>query len=134
MRKSLAVMSVLIVLGFIFTGFSKAQKVIATQNDLTEPYESLGQIEVDRDVPSMSLQRGVQRLGEWVTFGKYDMPNQKEYLKGLLDEKLIKSAKKRYSAEAVIKVQYWPDLSSKKFPSGKIYAKGEMVRYKRFAS
>ena len=55
-------------------------------------------------------------------------------MKRLLDGKLVKAAKKRYNAEAVVNVQYWPDLSSEKFPQGKVYARGEMVRYKRFAS
>jgi len=121
---------------FVFTmaGCSKTQKVVVMQGDLTASYQSLGQIEVNQDVPRMSLKRGFQHLWSWMTFGCYHVPAQQEYLKGLLDKKIVKLAKNSYGAEAVIKAQYWPDLGSAKFPQGKAYAKGEMVQYKRFAS
>ena len=134
MKKDLVLMLVLGVVVFLGTGCSKTQKVVAIQGDLTAPYQSLGQITVDRDVPRTSLKRGIQHVGEWMTFGKYRMPTQHEYLQGFLDKKLVKIARDRHGAEAVIKVQYWPDLGSKKFAEGKAYAKGEMIRYKRFAS
>lgn len=134
MKRSLAVMLVLSAFVLLTMGCSRTQKVISTQGDLTASYQSLGQIEIERHVPRASLKRMFQHVGEWMTFGKYEMPARSEYLQGLLDKKLVKAAKKRHGAEAVIKVQYWPDLNSEKFPSGKMYAKGEMVRYKRFAS
>lgn len=133
MKRSLALMFVLFAFMFALTGCSRTQKVVATEGDLVTPYQSLGTIDVYEHAPRVSLKRGFQHMFEWLTFGLYDMPSQKTYLQGRLNEKLVKKAEKSYGAEAVIRVQYWPDLSAKKFPKGKIYARGEMIQYKRFA-
>lgn len=134
MKRSLVVFSMfLLVMSVVATGCSRVQKVIATQEGMTASYESLGVLEVNRKAPSLQCKRFFGKILEWVTFGHYKNVSQEVYLQRLLDKKLIKDAKKTHHAERVINVKYWPDLKAKKFPQGLIYAKGEMVRYKRFA-
>jgi hypothetical protein len=120
MKKSFALLCVLATALLLSAGCSRTQKVVVHPGDLTTAYEPLGTIQVEQTVPRFRLMRCFR--------------SQPEYLKGLLDKKMVKIAKARYGAEVVIKPEYWPDLASKKFPQGKVYAKGEMVRYKRFAS
>lgn len=52
----------------------------------------------------------------------------------MLDQKLAKKAQKQYGADAIINARYWPDLSSNQFPRGLIFVRGEMIKYKPFAS
>ena len=119
----------------IFTGFSRVQDVVVTQDStsITIPYDSLGWVEVNRKAPLIQYRRVAGQLVFWGSFGYFKNPSQEVYLQSLLNEKIKKAAKTRYGAEAVINVKYWPDLTAAKFPKGLIYAKGEMVRYKRFA-
>lgn len=131
MKNMIAVMMMVAALGVcLLTGCSPTQKVFATSGGLDAPAEALGKLEVEVDVPRVSF----RCVGEWIVFNSCTDAGRGDYLKGLLDEKLVKTAKERYGAEAVINVQYWPDLGMAKFPGGKVYAKGDMVRYKRFAS
>lgn len=113
-------------------GCSSVQKVVALQGDAAQPYESLGTLEVKRDVPAVQYKRIFSQLGAWMTFGHSEPMTQAVYLRGLLDAKLIKLAKKKHCADAIIRVQYWPDLTAGEFPDGVVYARGEMIRYKRF--
>ena len=134
MKRITAVIFTLMFFAFASAGCSSTQKVVVMKGDSAVAYRSLGQIEVERDVPRVSLKRGFQHLGHWMSFGLYDAPSQQEYLQGILDKRLVELAKKSYGADAVIRAQYWPDLASDTFPKWKIYAKGEMIEYKRFAS
>ncbi len=115
-------------------GCSRTEKMLVTQEakSLTIPYDTLGWIQVDMKAPPIQYERVAGQLGEWVTFGYIDNPTQEEYLKKILDKKIREVAKERYKAEEVINVTYWPALSSKAFPNGRMGAKGEMIRYKRF--
>lgn len=114
------------------SGCSSSQKVVAMEGDFNQPYESLGVLEVDREVPRIQYRRVFGQLWEWITIGHAENISREDYLRGLLDKKILKAAKKNHQAEAVIFMQYWPDLTSQKFPQGRIHAKGEMVRHKRF--
>ncbi len=129
-RFSLLVMLMAVVL--ISAGCGRTQKVIATQDGFSAPHESLGGVEVSREAPMIQSKRLFGQLWQWATLGHYQNIAQEAYLQGLLNKKLIKAAKKTHQAEQVIDVKYWPELSAKKFPQGLIYAKGEMIRYKRF--
>ena len=48
-------------------------------------------------------------------------------------KELADVAKKRYSSHDVINVVYWPDPELGSFPEGKVYARGTMIRYAKFA-
>lgn len=132
MKRSMVLMLVLVMLFSGSTGCSQAHKVIATQGGISEPSESIGSIEVERQVPRIAYRRIFGQLWEWITFGRSENISREAYLQGLLNKKMLKAAKNVYNAEAVIHTEYWPDLTEKKFPQGRVYAKGDMVRYKRF--
>lgn len=132
MKRVFSLMLVVVMLFSVNAGCSRTQKVVVMQAEVSEPYETIGKIEVDRSVPRIQYRRVFGQLWEWMTFGHSDNLSSEAYLKGLLDEKMLRSAKKDYKAEAIIHAEYWPDLSAKKFPQGRIYAKGDMIRYKRF--
>lgn len=134
MKRFFALMLIGVMLLGMNSGCSGTQKVVASQGGISEPYESLGSIEVDRKAPRIQYRRISGQLWEWVTLGHYENITQEAYLQGLLDKKMIRDAKKIHHAEAVINVKYWPDLRAKKFPRGHIYGKGDMVRYKRFSA
>jgi len=120
----------------LLSGCSHVQEMVVTQDSksLTIPYESLGWIQVDLKAPPVQYKRVAGQFGEWVSFGFIKNPSQEEYLQGLLNEKIRGVAKERYKAEEVINVKYWPDLSAKAFPEGRIGARGEMIRYRRFSA
>ena len=132
MKRSLVLTLVLMMFLGVNAGCSSVQKVVATQGGISEPYESIGVIEVDRKVPWISYRRVFGKLWEWMTFGHCENISREAYLQGLLNKKMLKAAQNNHHAEAVIHVKYWPDLTAKKFPQGLIYVKGDMVRYKRF--
>lgn len=133
MKRSLVWMTILIVLLSVAAmGCSRTQKVIATQDGITAPYESLGFIEVNRKAPRIQCRRMFGQVWEWMTFGHSKNISEEAYLERKLDKKLIKAAKKIQKAEKVINVTYWPNLKEKKFPEGRIYARGEAIVYKRF--
>ncbi len=131
-RKIIFSLAVLVVLA----GCSRVEKMVVTQDSksLTIPYESLGWIQVDLKAPPVQYKRVAGQLGEWVSFGFIKNPSQEEYLQGLLNEKIRGVAKERYKAEEVINVKYWPELSANAFPEGRIGARGEMIRYRRFSA
>jgi len=126
----------LAVLVVFSAGCSHVQEMTVTQDakSLTIPYESLGWIQVDLKAPPIQYERVAGQLGEWVSFGFIKNPTQEEYLQKILNKKIREVAKEQYKAEEVINVKYWPELSSKSFPEGRIGARGEMIRYRRFSA
>lgn len=132
MKCSWALVSIMVVFLGMNAGCSSTEKVVAIQGDFSKPYESLGTIEVDRRAPRIQSRRIFGQVWEWITFGYVENISQEAYLQGLLNKKILKAAQKNHQAEAVIQMKYWPDLSSPEFPQGLIYAKGEMIRHKRF--
>ncbi len=136
MNRSWKVIFSLAVLVAFSAGCSRVQEMVVTQDakSLTIPYESLGWIQVDLKAPPIQYARVAGQLGEWISFGFYRNPSQEEYLQNLLNEKIRGVAKERYKAEEVINVRYWPELSANSFPEGRIGARGEMIRYRRFSA
>lgn len=133
MRYVTLLMIFALIFSFISMGCSGTQKVIATQETLSVPYDSLGWVEVNRKAPRIQYRRITGQLWEWMTFGHSPNISQEVYLQGLLNEKLVKASKEIHNAEKVIHVKYWPDLNSKKFPQGLVHVRGEAIRYKRFS-
>ncbi|MFA7255570.1 MAG: hypothetical protein WC133_05690 [Candidatus Omnitrophota bacterium] len=132
MKRSFVFMLAVAMLFSMSAGCSRVQKIVVTQGEISEPSEPMGSIEVQRKAPRIPYRRIFGQLWEWVTFGHCENISREAYLQGLLNKKMLKDAKNDYNAEAVIHVKYWPDLTAKKFPQGLIYAKGDMVRHKRF--
>ena len=134
MNRSWRIVLGLLALAAFSAGCSHVEELVVTQDakSLTIPYDSLGWIQVDMKAPPIQYERVAGQLGAWVTFGYIKNPTQEEYLKKLLNKKIREVAKERYKAEEVINVNYWPDLSANAFPQGRIGARGEMIRYKRF--
>ncbi len=122
-----------IIFAMAITGCSRMQKVIATPEGASMPYESLGVLEVKKEAPAFGASYRLQQTLSLVSFRLYEKPSQEAYFQKLLDKELVCDAKKKYGADAVIHVKYWPDLNAAKFPKGLIYAKGEMIRYKQFS-
>ena len=134
MKRSFVLMLALVMFFSLSAGCSSVQKVVAIQGEISEPYESIGSIEVERQAPRIPYRRIFGQVWEWVTWGHCENISREAYLQGLLNKKMLRAAKNNQNAEAVIHVEYWPDLTAKKFPRGLIYGKGDMVRYKRFAA
>lgn len=91
---------------------ARYEKVTVLETGISEdiPYESLGVLEVKRP----------GRISNTA-------------IKSALNRQLADIADERYEADAVINVEYWPDLdSTQKYPDGLVYARGQMIRYKRF--
>ena len=92
---------------------STHQTVQVLEGETNKPYESLGFVEAR--IPSSQL---------------FSLHRAKSYKK-LLHRELLRKAVP-LGAEALVRTEYWPDLSSKNFPGGFVYAKAEMVRFEKF--
>lgn len=116
----------------VCNGCARVEKVKAVEGGTESPYHSLGTIEVKEKAyrfnPAAAFWTGV----EITTLTFADTPSRGEHYKKFLRKKLEKVANKRYDADAVINVQYWPDPESSNFPDGYVYARGEMIQYRRF--
>ncbi len=96
-----------------------------SETDSEIPYEYLGTIEVDVE-PHLFVNKVVRV----VSFGQLDK-SKVAVIQKQLKKKLAKSAK-TYSPDAVIKVEYSPTLEDPRFiTSEKVFAKGDMVKYKQ---
>ena len=122
----------LAVLLSVMTGCTHVERVKAIEGDASIPYDSLGTLEVKMSVPVLTSEQFYWTPVELLTLGFAHSPSQADSYKRLLQNELVKKARSNYDADAVIHVEYWPDLSSKKFPSGEMLARGQMIRYKRF--
>lgn len=89
-----------------------------------EAYESLGTLEVKTPV-----KRGLLRYG---TLGLMSQHSHRALTKKLT-QKLTRKARKDYGADAVANVTVWPEKSAGAEVSFQ-YARGEMIRYKKFSS
>ncbi len=119
---------------FLMQGCARVEKVRAMEGDFKAPYDSLGTLEVKTKAPYLTLGGSFWTSVEAVSLGVAKTPSRGEHYKRRLRSKLAKIASRRYSADAVIKVIYWPDPESKRFPDGSIHARGEMIRYRSFPS
>ena len=115
-------------------GCVQAEKVRALEQDsLSVPYDSIGTLEVKTKARGNYPTHVWNATAEAVSLGHAETYySQLETYKTQLRRKLAVTADKRYDADAVINVKFWPDLDLKEFADGFIYARGEMVRYKRF--
>ena len=123
---------VFLVIAAAVSGCARVEKVRALEGDKDVAYDSLGTLEVKRRVPFVRptgiLWSGVEVL----TLSLAKTPSRADQYKKSLRSKLAQKAKKRYGADGVIKVEYWPDPASSRFPEGYLYARGEMIRYRKF--
>jgi len=95
------------------------------ESDSTVPYEYMGSIEVDSS-PKCIIGSTMQLL----TFGWLGQPKA-EYVKKKLDQKLTKRSK-TYNPDAIVNTVYSPAVGDPRFvQEEKVYAKGDMIRYKK---
>lgn len=109
-----------------FAGCTHVEKRKAIEGDVSKPYDSLGTLEVHvRTNPWKPINwwNDVKEIST-VTLANTSYDKR-------LREKLVEDSKK-YGADQVIKVEFWPPLDSKHFPEGKVFARGEMIKYRRF--
>ena len=118
-----------LVIGVLISGAAFQQtafaRMLVTETDSEIPYEFKGAIEVD-EKPELLLNRIVHIF----TLGALSR-KEADVVKSQLNAKLAKKAK-LYSPDAIINVEYSPNPSDSRFlKSKKVYAKGNMVKYKR---
>ena len=109
-----------------FTGCGHTEKVRAVTEAASKPTESLGTLEVHVNTNPWSITNWGYFFKELLTLSFGDTSYETR-----LKKKLIEDSQK-FDADQVVNVEFWPDLKMKKFPDGKAYARGEMVRYRRF--
>lgn len=117
----------LMVLAVVAAGCAHKEKMNAVEGGIDWPYDLLGTEEVHINTNPWSPVNWGWDLREIFTLGFADTSYPVR-----LQKALIKKAKKYGDVNQIIHVTYWPAPSNGKFPKGKIYARGEMVRYKRF--
>jgi hypothetical protein len=116
----------------LVSGCTRTQSIEVIEEEVTEPYDSLGTLEVYSKASRFGLKQAGWGTVKAVTFTMAPTPSRADIYRNKLNEKLVERADKRFNADAVIHPEYWPDLDSKSFPDGKIYARGEMIRFKKF--
>ena len=121
----------MMVLGFLvltaLTGCTRTEKVsVLASETASRPAKSLGTLEVSQKTNPWAFVNWGSALKEILTLTLADTSYEAR-----LNRKLIKKSKK-FGAEQIVNVKYWPELDSGKFPNGKVHARGEMVRYSRF--
>ena len=130
--KAISIFVSLMVTLSALTGCARIEKVSAIEGTKEIPYQSLGTLEVKQKAytatPTSAFWTGV----EVTTLTLANTPSRSNLYKNSLRTKLARLARKKYGADAVINVQYWPDPESKSFPQGYLYARGEMIRYEHF--
>ncbi len=127
-------LAVLMMFGIVITGCARVQEVTAVEGDTSVPYDSLGTLQVEKKVPYVRSSGLWWGTVEVVSLGLAGTPSRGEQLKKSLRSKLAETARKQCKADLVIKVEYWPDPESSKFPDGRVYARGEMIKLRRFAA
>lgn len=123
---------VFMILGLLSSACTRIDRVKVLESDLETPYDSLGTLEVKMRVSFTSASGLLASAAEVLTFGAANTLSRSERYKQALRAKLSREAHGRYSADAIIHVEYWPDPTSKNFPDGYLYARGEMVKFRRF--
>jgi hypothetical protein len=121
----------LIAILFLITGCTRGEKVQAIEGESISAYDSLGSIEVQVPACRFCISHPIWLMTKVFTLG-FAGDSRADLYKKSLARKLAKKAKKDHHADAVIMVRYWPDPNLDSFPQGKVFARGEMVRYKTF--
>lgn len=110
-----------LVLFFAVSGaaFADSERILPY---VSQPYDSLGSIEL--------------RVGNTHSYLKYmtaGLLRKRAYkrMTRQLDKKLLKEARKKYGADAIANVIYWPSPDSGETVDY-LYGRAEMVRFKKF--
>ena len=131
MRYNPALVSLIMVTA-LSMGCARVEKVRAIEGDGSIPYETIGTLEIKEKAPLITG-KGILWTGvEVATLTLAKTPSRAEQYKKSLRKTLAKKARKNYGADGVVKVEYWPDPALRSFPYGYVYARGEMIRYKKF--
>lgn len=117
----------------LFSACARTEKVRALEGDVATPYRELGQLEVYVKSPVVLPGNIAMKTVEAATLTLANTPSRGDQYKKALRKELVRIAKS-YDADLVINVEYWPDPDSKTFPEGKIYARGMMIKYRKFPS
>lgn len=107
-------------------GCTHVEQRQAINGDINQPYDSLGILEVHIRTNPWKPVNWWSDVKEVSTVSLADTSYDKR-----LRDKLVEESEK-YGADQVIKVEFWPPLDSKHFPDGKVHARGEMIKYRRF--
>lgn len=113
---------------------ARVERVKAMEGEKPVPYESLGILEVKEKARLLTPEGTFWTGVEIATLSFAKTPTRGTHYKKYLRRKLARIADRKYQADAVINVQYWPDPEAGGFPDGFIYARGEMIRYESFPS
>jgi len=122
--------AILILIGAVAFGCARYQKIQVIEGDFDRPYKVIGSLEVKEKAEMVP---DIYRAGvELLSLGYVRYPDRGDSYKETLNRQLARKARDVYRADAVINVEYWPDPSSKDFPDGMIYARGEMIKLSKF--
>lgn len=113
----------------LFTGCSRAGKVVAMESGTSGAYESMGSLVVKEKAKDLWDMEAKKLLVETATLSLADTGTRADMFRQALSARLAETARKKYDAHAVINVTYWPDPAGDDFPDGEIFARGEMIRY-----
>lgn len=116
----------------LVTGCSRSGKVVAVESDVSTAYESIGTLEVKENAKDLWDLEARKLLVETATLTLADTSARADLFRKALTQRLAETARKKYDAHAVINVTFWPDPNGSEFPDGDIFARGEMIRYKKF--
>ncbi len=125
--KVLRVAAVLIFSSLLVSGCAHERRLRAVEGDIAEPYDDMGSLEVHVSTNPWKLSNLTWNVRELFTLGFADTSFQRR-----LKHALAKKAKKHFDVDQVINVTYWPDPDGKSFPKARVFARGQMVRYKKF--
>lgn len=112
----------------VLMGCSRTEKFKAVEGPIETPYDSIGTLEVHLNTSPWKPVNWGWDLKKILTLGFGNTSYQRR-----LQKELVKKAKKHGDVDQLINVTYWPSPDSKGFPHGRIYARGEMVHYRRFS-
>jgi len=125
-------LSILILIGAVAFGCARYQKIQVLEGGFDRPYKAIGTLEVKEKAEMVP---DVYRAGlELLSLGYIRYPDRADTYKETLNRQLARKAHDLYRADAVINVKYWPEPSSKDFPDGMIYARGQMIQLTQFPS
>ncbi len=122
----------IVLLALLGGACARTEKIRAIEGGNDTPYQSLGTLEIKERAYYVTPRHAFWTGVELVTLSFADTPSRGDNYKTYLRKKLARLAHRRYRADSVINVHYWPDPESKSFPGGYVYARGEMIKYQRF--
>lgn len=121
MKNSISVLSILL-LGLSFSLISCAKSHVVESPETA--YDSLGVLEL-----KVAKDRGAAK---YLTFGMV-RHHSYEAMTRKLRKQLAAEARKKYGADAVTNITFWPKEDSRE-EFYYLYGRGEMIRYRKFSS